>query len=259
VILAGCLSLLLQLPEHAATPILASAIAIADAMPATRLDHHAHLLMLAAWFGWGELVQPILVGLRSRIRSFELALIPPERVETGQMTTRHDTPVDLLANAFVASLRALRSLRMHEEAASLVADTTRLIADHGTTNEPFHSHMRIGLVKVEMLLAGAQEYAGDRRARAYLERTHDQIRSMPLVLTAHLDATRALACAYSLTSVDVALERIPQLSTLFREITDSFGTNSHFCLSVLHFVESLVHGITDIADDPRAQATAACS
>jgi hypothetical protein len=26
-------------------------------------------------------------------------------------------------------------------------------------------------------------------------------------------------------------------------ITDSFGTNSHYCLAVLHFIESLVLGI----------------
>jgi hypothetical protein len=28
------------------------------------------------------------------------------------------------------------------------------------------------------------------------------------------------------------------------------GTNTHYCISVLYAVESLVRGITDLADDP---------
>jgi hypothetical protein len=37
---------------------------------------------------------------------------------------------------------------------------------------------------------------------------------------------------------------LADLTTQLRDITDSYGTNSHYCLSVLNFVESLVLGIT---------------
>jgi len=43
------------------------------------------------------------------------------------------------------------------------------------------------------------------------------------------------------------LRQIERLAPRLRDITDSFGTNSHYCLSVLHFVESIVLGVTDLA------------
>jgi hypothetical protein len=59
-----------------------------------------------------------------------------------------------------------------------------------------------------------------------------------------IERIRALARAYSQAPLGHALGGIAELSGQLREITDSFGTNSHYCLSVLHFVESLVTGIT---------------
>ncbi|MBC7974067.1 MAG: hypothetical protein H7138_03715, partial [Myxococcales bacterium] len=63
-------------------------------------------------------------------------------------------------------------------------------------------------------------------------------------LTDALDLTRALALAYARAPLGNALGGIAELSGHLREVTDNFGTNSHYCLSVLHFVESLVLGIT---------------
>ena len=65
-----------------------------------------------------------------------------------------------------------------------------------------------------------------------------------MTLTARLDLTRALAQAYSQAPLGHALGGINELAAGLRDITDSFGTNSHYCLSVLSFVESLVLGIT---------------
>ena len=64
-----------------------------------------------------------------------------------------------------------------------------------------------------------------------------------MTLTQRLDLTRALASAYAQAPINDALAAIADLSSQLRDITDSFGTNSHYCLSVLHFVESLVVGI----------------
>nr|MBA3498778.1 hypothetical protein [Deltaproteobacteria bacterium] len=65
-----------------------------------------------------------------------------------------------------------------------------------------------------------------------------------MTLTARLELTRALAQAYAQAPLGHALGGITELAGQLRDITDSFGTNSHYCLSVLHFVESLVLGIT---------------
>ena len=55
--------------------------------------------------------------------------------------------------------------------------------------------------------------------------------------------THSYAQAYAQAPIGDALAAIADLSGQLRDITDSFGTNSHYCLSVLHFVESLVLGI----------------
>ena len=65
-----------------------------------------------------------------------------------------------------------------------------------------------------------------------------------LTMPNRLELTRALASAYSQAPLANALGGIAELAGQFRDITDSFGTNSHYCLSVLDFVESLVLGIT---------------
>ena len=41
-----------------------------------------------------------------------------------------------------------------------------------------------------------------------------------------------------------ALAGIAELAALFKDISDVQSTNTHYCLSVLDFVESLVLGIT---------------
>src|SRR6185503_7904301 len=65
-----------------------------------------------------------------------------------------------------------------------------------------------------------------------------------LLLATRLELTRALALAYAQAPLRNALGGIAELADQLRDITDSLGTNSHYCLSVLHFVESLVLGIT---------------
>ena len=59
-----------------------------------------------------------------------------------------------------------------------------------------------------------------------------------------LELMRVLALAYSQAPLANALAGIAELANSFKTVSDSFGTNSHYCLSVLHFVETLVLGIT---------------
>jgi hypothetical protein len=65
-----------------------------------------------------------------------------------------------------------------------------------------------------------------------------------LPVPARLDLTRALALAYAQAPIGNALGGIARLAGGLTGITDNLGTNSHYCLSVLHFIESLVLGIT---------------
>jgi hypothetical protein len=59
-----------------------------------------------------------------------------------------------------------------------------------------------------------------------------------------LPLVRALALAYSQAPLANALGGITELANMLKDISDSYGTNSHYCLSVLDFIESLVLGIT---------------
>ncbi len=62
-----------------------------------------------------------------------------------------------------------------------------------------------------------------------------------------LEVIRALALAYAQAPLSQALAGIGELATYFKDISDSHSTNSHYCLSVLDFVESLVLGV--MSDD----------
>ena len=67
------------------------------------------------------------------------------------------------------------------------------------------------------------------------------------VLPERLTDTRELAAAATYAGPEVGGEILRALATRFHDVTDSYGTNSHFCLSVLEFVESLALGHTELA------------
>jgi hypothetical protein len=61
-------------------------------------------------------------------------------------------------------------------------------------------------------------------------------------ISARLELTRAFARAVSQTPLEYALASLDRLAEKLSVITDSFNTNSHVCLSVVAFMESLVLG-----------------
>ena len=61
---------------------------------------------------------------------------------------------------------------------------------------------------------------------------------------AYTNAYASFMLAYAQAPLQNALGGLADLTSQLRDITDSYGTNSHYCLSVLNFVESLVLGIT---------------
>ncbi|MEO7736455.1 MAG: hypothetical protein ABIY55_36185, partial [Kofleriaceae bacterium] len=142
------------------------------------------------------------------------------------------------------SLRALRRIGLRAEIAELLAD-----AEHAASGPE--------ALRARLAIAAGLAYLGEAaralpifdQARGQLHETFAAIGALTKdaprpPLTAALELTRALALAYAQAPLGNALGGIAELSRHLRDITDNFGTNSHYCLSVLHFVESLVLGIT---------------
>jgi len=210
-LLDGVFDVLLELPENGAVPILTRAWPMVAKLPAAR---HAVLygeaLVVAGHFGRTELVPHLLEQLGEAVK----AVPGPE-----------------LARVLDQSLRALRRIGLRREIAELLADVETTL-NEGTAN-----------IHARLALAAGLAYLGDTaRALPILEAARKALND-PMMLTQRLDLTRALAMAYAQAPIGEALAAIADLSGQLRDITDSFGTNSHYCLSVLHFVESLVVGI----------------
>jgi cellulose synthase operon protein C len=128
------------------------------------------------------------------------------------------------------SLRALRRVGLRKEIAELLAEVERAVP--------------AARLRTRLALAAGIASLGDlSRALPIVEQAHETLTGS-ITMHDRLELTRALAIAYSQTPLSIALHGIAALASQLRVITDSFGTNSHYCLSVLHFVDALVLGIT---------------
>ncbi len=212
----GIFDVLLELPESGAVPILERTWPlIARVAEPRRAVLHAEALVVAGHFGRTELVPAMLEALATAIRLVQGADL--ERV------LQH-------------SLRALRRIGLRAEIAELLAE-----AEHALPSN------RIETLRGRLALAAGLAFLGETaRALPIYEQARAALSENP-VLTVRLDLTRALALAYAQAPLDQALGGLADLANQLRDITDNYGTNTHYCLSVLHFVESLVLGIT--ADD----------
>ncbi|MBA3397446.1 MAG: hypothetical protein H0T89_32770, partial [Deltaproteobacteria bacterium] len=211
-LLDGCFDVLLELPEAHAAPILLRAWPVIATLPEPRRAVlYAEALVVAGHFGRTELVPDLLEALGTAVRV---------------------VPGNELDRVLDQSLRALRRIGLRNEIAELLADVETHLAS-STTN-----------LRARLALAGGLAFLGDTaRALPILDHARKAL-GESMTLTARLELTRALAQAYSQAPLGHALGGITELAGQLRDITDSFGTNSHYCLSVLHFVESLVVGIT---------------
>ena len=221
----GVLEVLLELPEGGAVPILIRVGALIAALPEPRRAlRYAAALVVAGHFGRAELVPELLAQLGQAIQ-----------VVAGPDLER------VLHN----SLRALRRIGLRDEIAALLAS-----AEHALAAGPDALHGRLALAaglaflgdteRALPIFAQARTALGDDFT-ALGEARKDRPRRG---LMRTLELTRALALAYAHAPLGNALGGIAELADHLRDITDTFGTNSHFCLSVLHFVESLVLGLT---------------
>jgi hypothetical protein len=212
-LLSGAFDELLELPEALSVPMFQTAWRLVDqCLPKRRAALFAEALVIAGHFGRNELVPTLLAALAGAI--------PTARA------------VDL-ERVLHRSLRALRRIGLREQMTELLAHIEAAPPSAGPD-----------ALRVRLALASGLAYLGEtRRALPILEQARATL-ATSMTLTARLELTRALALAYANAPLADALTGIRELAGQLPEITDSFGTNSHFCLSVLHFVESLVLGIT---------------
>ena len=218
---SGILDVLLELPEAAAAPILCQAIPLIVTLPPPRRAIlHAKALVVAGHFGRTELVPDLLESLATSI-----LVIPDEPDDPND-------PIKPLQRVLDQSLRALRRVGLRRETAELLA---RVETNLGAKTEHLGARLAIA--------AGLAFLGDSERALPIFERARKALGGT-MIMAQRLELVRALALAYAQAPLGHALGAIDELASQLRDITDVFGTNSHYCLSVLHFVESLVLGIT---------------
>ncbi|MFT3698907.1 MAG: hypothetical protein QM831_37515 [Kofleriaceae bacterium] len=209
----GIFDVLLELPESGAVPLLSKTWPlIARIAEQRRAVLYAEGLVVAGHFGRTELVPAMLDALSTAIRIVQ----GPD-----------------LERVLQHSLRALRRIGLRAEMADLLAEAENAMPSN-----------RIEALRGRLALAAGLAFLGEHgRAVPIYEQARATLNES-MVLPVRLDLTRALALAYAQAPLQQALAGLADLTSQLRDITDSYGTNSHYCLSVLNFVESLVLGIT---------------
>jgi cellulose synthase operon protein C len=183
-----------------------------------RAPRYARALVVAGHFGRVEQVPGLLELLRAALRLVDAAE---------------------LENVLQFSLRALRRIGLRRETADLL-----VAAEEARTGTP------VQILRGRLAIAGGLSYLGEYdRAKPIFEQAHATIDNTTLSPTStnakeRLELVRATALAYAQAPLQQAIAGISQLSNVFKDISDVQSVNSHYCLSVLDFVESLVLGIT---------------
>ncbi len=144
-----------------------------------------------------------------------------------------DLPADeaaSLASEFGSCLRGLRRVGLAEQAGQLLERLAAMTV--GETPDQMEARLHV---------AAGQAYLGDfERARVTLVATQKALSKLKLTGTDRLRITRALAIAWSHAPREEAMTGLSELAGQLTLITDSFNTNSHFCLSVVAFMDSMV-------------------
>jgi hypothetical protein len=215
-IMNGICDLCYQLPGHVAVDYIRAAAQ----HPAESLNTKA--LMLAAHFGMDDTARAIigrLAGLYTSVPADQLTAIVGRLPEV---------------------LRALRR-------AGLPAD--ELLGRLASLNDTSFN----GLL-VRLQLGAAEAYMG--RVTAFYEPAFQTLTQPELVLPNRLRLCRVLARSLASLPQETAVRQLRRLEDIqLASITDPFNTNSHYCLSVVSFVESLVWGYVsdDLAIDAKAR------
>lgn len=210
----GLMDFFPQLPESQAVPYLDEIGATLEGIaPPRQAQLLEEALVLAAHFGRPDLVQRVLARLVP-----VLADLGPEHVSDA-------------ASMVATSHRALRRVGLEAEAVGLIDTLRRVASGEGTP-----------MVVARLHLAAAS-FALNQPERA--QRDLDEALAKldgDLAMADRLQLVRGAARAATRAPQRVACSTLARLAGGLPRISDSFNTNSHFCLSVIAFMESLILG-----------------
>lgn len=212
----GLMDFFPMLPEAQALPKLMALLRDLDDIEAPRralLLEEA--LMLAGYFGRGDLVREIVGTLKDLF---------------GRLSEEHAAEIGGMLGR---CLRSLRRVGLKAEAADLLETISKAVASQGAQS-----------LMARLNLAAGLAYLGHiDRAKPVFEEAHEALKTNALQGQERLALVRSLAGALSQAPQDYAVAGIMRLTDQLKTVTDSYNQNSHFCLSVLHFMESLVLGV----------------
>lgn len=137
-----------------------------------------------------------------------------------------------IAEVVAHALRALRRVGLRDEASRLL----QAVAAKATGGD-------IGHIVARVYVAGGLAYLGQHNeAQPGLTGAVEHIANNNAPVTDRVTLARALARAAGSLREEVAASVLRSMEEALPRITDSYNTNSHFCLSALHFTESIVLG-----------------
>lgn len=217
----GLLDFLPQLPESQALPLLQRALGLADGMEAR---HRALVLedalKIAGHFGRAALVKQLVLQIGSAISELGAEGVG----EIGQM--------------LVAGVRSLRRVGLRDEAGELLSRAAAALKGDGAKT-----------LEARLGLASGFAYLGAMaQAQPIIDEVQARLgRESGLTISDRMRLSRAAARALSNAPTEVALAGLSRLASQLPFFTDSFNTNSHFCLSLVDFADALVLG--HVGDD----------
>jgi hypothetical protein len=199
---------------------------VGDVPPPRRVQLLEEALMLAGHLGEEGLARKIFGALEPLVASVG----PDGAAEVAPIAA--------------GMLRTLRRFGLRDEAQRLLASLQAAAKGSATPHLVARLHT-----------AAALAYLGEiDRARPVFEETLTALQG-ELPMPERLQLTRALSRSLGAAPLAYATAGLEQLQKKLDVITDSFNTNSHVCLSVVDFMESLVLGYAseDLAVDPIAR------
>ncbi len=214
----GVLDFLPLLPPADALPLLERSIEQFSGLDGPqRAQLLEDALLVAGLLGRADLVRSLVGQLQDAL---------------AELTTDH---LARSGESLAKGLRSLRRVGLQEEAADLL---------QGVIEQA--SGRDIDSLIARVAVAGGLTGVG--REDAAVELLDEGLAALDGDISRQvnrLKLTRAVALSLAASPRPVALERLPKLAGHLTQITDAYNTNSHFCLSVCSFAESVVLGYAD--------------
>ncbi|WP_426751227.1 hypothetical protein [Myxococcus sp. Y35] len=218
-LIGGLLDTLPRVAPARAVPLLNQLVSSLDALPGeAQAVLLGNALTLAALFGRADHA----VAMATRLNKV-LAALPPTSPAWAQ-------------GILGVSLRGLRRVGLAREAAELVNAAQGLLTRPKT---PLTAQLAVA--------AGLAMVGRVAEAVSVFDTAFEALSAAKGSLPERLTLMRSLASALAHAPVALALPGLVRISEGLTTVTDSYNTNSHFCLSVVELADALVLGHVEVA------------